>query len=300
MRLTKQGILSDRRASGGDDVIADRPQDSYALLGYWHHRLAAIDEDYTLGDLVSLLRTVADVENLSAVLECDVAAFLADADHPQDVDDERPMQYLQVYNVTELTDYEEDPTQPDESLRWMEDDEAAEQDRLDSGVAALTGERTPMKLVDATSDDPVTGEPALRRLHAPQMHGTWKPPYDLVREFGGWGKWHEPYEGYFGEHPEIDPERYEGAFALDLTPVSHLLNLPLRYNPNVQFRSGSAPGAGELLFETQLTITLGEFLQAIFWEIGFHGSPSDRDEARETLLDRVDAVHRRERHDDNR
>lgn len=129
------------------------------------------------------------------------------------------------------------------------------------------------------------------------MHGRWKPPHDLIREFGGWGKWKEPYEGYFSQHPEIDPQRYEGAFALDFTPLSALLHLPLRYNPKVQFWSGPMRGAGELMFETELTITFGESLRAIFWEIGFHGSPADRDEALESLRERAEAVDRRRDHD---
>jgi hypothetical protein len=47
----------------------------------------------------------------------------------------------------------------------------------------------------------------LRAVRAPKMHGTWNPPYDLVREFSGWRPWREPYAGFFAEHPEIDPER---------------------------------------------------------------------------------------------
>jgi len=301
VRLTRGGILSERRAAGLADAIADRPQDAVALLRYWQQTLTVIDQDYTFGDLVSLLRSVDDIEHLSPILECDVAAFLADADHPGNVGDEQPMQYLQVHNVAELTTYEEDPSQPDEPLDWMDDEEAAERDRLDSGVATLTGGRKPLKLVDATGDDPITGEPTLRRLRSPRLHGRWKPPYDLMREFAGWGRWREPYEGYFIQHPDIDPERYEGPFALDLTPLSTLLHLPLRYNPNVRFWSGPGTGAGDLLFETQLTITFGEFLRAIFWELGFHGSPSDRDEARESLRERVEAVdrHRHECDDDS-
>src|SRR3989304_5837644 len=61
-----------------------------------------------------------------------------------------------------------------------------------------------------------------------------------------------------------------GPYALDFTPVSALLLLPLRYDPRGQFWSGFTGGAGEVLFQTELTITFGELLHAIFWEIGFH------------------------------
>jgi hypothetical protein len=299
MRLTKQGILSDPWPGEETDESADRPQNSLALLRHWHSTLMRIDEDYTFGDLVSLLRNVDDIENLSPMVGCDVAAVLADTDRSWNRDDEEPIQYLQVSNVAELTKYEEDLAHPDEPLRWMDGDEATEQDRLDAGIAMLTGAPKPMRVVDATGDDPITGEPSLRRLHVPRIHGRWIPPYDLRREFEGWGRWEEPYRGYFSQHPEIDPERYEGAFALDFIALSAILHLPLRYRPKVQFWSGPFRGAGELLFETELTITFGEFLRAIFWEIGFHGSPAERDAAFESLRERIEAVDRR-KHQDKR
>ncbi|OGT27632.1 MAG: hypothetical protein A2Z17_03950 [Gammaproteobacteria bacterium RBG_16_66_13] len=44
-----------------------------------------------------------------------------------------------------------------------------------------------------------------------------------------------------------------------------------------------------MLFQTELTITFGELLHAIFWEIGLHGSPVDRDAAWATaMLDRLE------------
>lgn len=299
MRLTKAGILRDQWPETEAGELPHRPQDAFALLEHWHSTLCAIDEDYTFGDLVSLLRGVEDIERLSPMPGCDVAALLAEADRPRTVDDEEPIRYVQVSNVAVLTEYEEDPARRDEPLRWMDDDEAAERDRLDAGVAALTGEPKPLKLVDATGDDPVTGQPALRRLRAPGRHGTWKPPYDLRREFEGWGKWKEPYEGYFRQHPEIDAERYEGAFGLEFTPLTALLHLPLRYNPKVQFWSGPLQGAGEVLFETELTVTFGAFLQAIFAELGFHRSPADRDAALEDLRARGQAIDRLREHDND-
>jgi hypothetical protein len=292
MRLSKEGILHESRAAALAEEGAARPQNVVALLEYWHQSLDVIDEDYTFGDLVSLLRHVQGIGDLSPMLCCDVVAFLADGDRPRDADDEQPIQYLRVCNVVELTKYEPNPSLQDERLDWMDDDEAIEHDRLNAGVTSLTGEKMPMKLVDATGDDPITGKPTRRRLRAPRMHGTWKPPYDLIRSFEGWGKWEEPYQGYFIEHPEIDPERYHGAFALDFTPLSALLHLPLRYDPTVQFWSGGTRGSGDLSFETDLRITFGEFLRAVFWEVGFHGSPSERDDVRQTLRERVAAIER--------
>lgn len=241
MRLSKAGILREWPTSALAEKVADRPRDVAALIEHWHHVLDVIDEDYTFSDLISLLRDVRGVGEMSSMLGCDVVAFLADADRPRQIDDEQPMQSLQVCNVVELTNYEPDPSLPDERLQRlqrMDDEEASEQDRVDAGLASLTGGVKPVKLIDATGDDPITGKPTRHRLRAPRMHGTWKPPYDLTRSCQGWGKWEEPYQGYFIQHPDIDPELYHGAFALEFTPLSALLHLPLRYDPNVQFWSG--------------------------------------------------------------
>jgi hypothetical protein len=280
VRLAKEGILADESPGGGIVTAADRPQNSFALLEYWHASLAGIEEDYTFGDLVSLLRGVDDIENLSPMLQCDVAALLADADRPRTLKDEEPIQYLQVCNVAILTKYEEDASRPDEPLQWLDDDEAAERDRLDAGIATLTKTPTPLKIVDATADDPITGEPLLRRLRAGEQHGTWKAPYELRREFEG--------RGLSADHEE--------AFALDLTPLSALLYLPLRYNPTVRFLSGLPKKADAVLFQTELGITLGDFLFAIFYELGFHGSPATRDEVLELLREREKAIDRRKNH----
>lgn len=165
----------------------------------------------------------------------------------------------------------------------------------DEGLCRLP---EPRQLLDATGDDLITGEPVLLRVRAPSLHGRWHAPYHLTREFVGWGKWDEPYDGYFQEHPEIDPARYEGAFALEFTPLSALVDLPLRYDPKVQFWSGHSASDGELLFETELTITFGEFLHAIFWEVGFLGSPSERDKTQALLRERAERIDRREHTDD--
>jgi hypothetical protein len=43
-----------------------------------------------------------------------------------------------------------------------------------------------------------------------------------------------------------------------------------------------------------VTITFGEFVRAIFWEVGFHGSPSARDEALDVIMERAAAIERDE------
>ena len=47
-----------------------------------------------------------------------------------------------------------------------------------------------------------------------------------------------------------------------------------------------------LLLDTQITITFGEFLSAIFEEIGFFGTPEERADALATIRERADGVRR--------
>jgi hypothetical protein len=149
----------------------------------------------------------------------------------------------------------------------------------------LTGETRPFRIVDATGDDPLTGKPRRRRIIPGTQNGTWIGPYRLDRGFHGWGRWEEPYPGFFAANPEIDPEGYEGGFALELSPVNGLAHLPLRYNPAITFRAGRPEG--NVLLEDRITITFGELVHAVFGELGFMGSPEARDENRAVLDERL-------------
>lgn len=299
MRLTKAGIIDDRPDPETWAQSLIRPATVSQLFDLWHDPVRGIDEDFTLGDLFALLRGVDDIAILSPLLGCDVPAFLAET-HPvtDPILDDHSIQYLVVSNVANLDHYEPDPTIPDEPLEWLDADEADEQDRVDAGVASLTGGGRPYRVVDATGDDPVTGEPVARHLRLPPLHGSWQPPYHIHREFGGWGRWHEPYDGYFAAHPDVDPRNYEGGIAVEFTPLPALQGLPVRYRTEVQFRSRSAGGDERVLFDTHIAITFGELVRAIFWEIGFFGTPACRDEMRSDLRARADAIDRKKTSDD--
>jgi hypothetical protein len=58
----------------------------------------------------------------------------------------------------------------------------------------------------------------------------------------------------------------------------------------MRFSADRVSGVGKVMFETEVTITFGEFVHAIFWELGFHGSPADRDEMRAQVLERAEAI----------
>lgn len=70
--------------------------------------------------------------------------------------------------------------------------------------------------------------------------------------------------------------------------MNQLRDVPLRYEPEVVF-VGS--GAAEE-FRTRIGIALFDFLKAIFYELTFHGSPTERDEVRDELRRRVEEIER--------
>jgi len=263
------------------------PRDVFDLLRFWHCNLASIDPDYTLGDLLSLLRGVEGIENLSRMFCCDLPAFLAEAEREPETRDDGGVRYLEVFNDVSLAKYEEDPSNPDEPMRYV--DEAGEHDPAMDAVHELIGETPPLKIVDATGDDPITGGPVFRRILPGTQNGRWVGPYHIHRGFHGWGHWEEPYPGYFAAHPEIDPETFEGGIAIELSPVNELVHFPLRYNPGIVFRDG-APGGGNVILQDEVTITFGEFVHAVLWELGFMGSPELRDENRAMLDERMDRI----------
>lgn len=281
VRLTKDGL---RRERGGEEETFV-PTDVFELLGAWHCTLEEIDPEYTLGDLCSLLRGAEGIERLDAMLSCDVAAFLAEAEAGPAPGENGGPRFVEVFNTAELTAYEEDPENPDEPGRWIDEDEAAAADAAADALHELIGAPKPLRIVDATRDDPITGKPLRRRLVPGTHNGTWVGPYRVDRGFRGWGRWGEPHPGFFAAHPEIDPAAHEGGFTLSLTPVSHLAHLPLRYDAAVTFGDGRP--AGGVLLETGITLTFGELVHAVFWELGFMGSPEARDENRAFLQERL-------------
>lgn len=108
----------------------------------------------------------------------------------------------------------------------------------------------------------------------------------LRRDFHGWGPWDEPYEGAWEEDPEYPRS---GAISVSLTPVNELLDVPLRYDPEIVFMPARAEEQG-----TRIDITLIEFLKAIFFDLTFYGLPDERDELREELRRRVEEIDRGE------
>lgn len=278
--LTKDGLVRER----GREAETFVPADVFALLGVWHDTVEEIDPEYTLGDLFALLRGAEGIEALSPMLSCDVAAFLAEAERaPGEIDES--IRYLEVYNEVDLTEYQEDPDHPDEPTRYVDDDEAADYNARADALHDLIGGEKPERFVDASSDDPITGKLRLRRVLPGTRNGRWVGPYRIERLLHARGRGEESRPSWSDEHSDFDPT-YEDAFGVDFTPVNQLVHLPVRYDPAVTFPDRRR-GSGEVRLEDRITITFGELVHAIFWELGFLGSPVARDERGAMLHERV-------------
>lgn len=217
VRLTRRGLHHVSTDDGEKRVRIHRPRTTSALLRFWHYHLGGIDKDVTLGDLLALLRGVRNIRALAPLFSCDIEGFLREAEQPAAATS-GDVRYLEVYNVAELSGWEEGPS----------------------------GARV--------------------------SRGRFVPPYKICRGFHGWGPWEFP-DGVDGPS--------EGGIAIEFTPLPELVALPLRYNPKVAFPG--LEGRGNVL-DTEITITFGEFVHAIIWEIGLFGSPGDRNEKRHEIL----------------
>lgn len=105
----------------------------------------------------------------------------------------------------------------------------------------------------------------------------------ISREFHGWGLW--------PEETEMAGNVIKGPVAIEFIPLPDLLRHELRYNSRLEIYAEERPRAWtNIVARISVDITLGDLLQAIFWEIGFHGSPQRRDEACQEWEDRRDEL----------
>jgi hypothetical protein len=109
----------------------------------------------------------------------------------------------------------------------------------------------------------------------------------LYRELSGWGPWDEPYDGAWAKDPDY-PRR--GSINVSMTPVNQLLQVPLRYDPELIF--WRAPGVEA--YRTRIDITFLDFIKAIFYDLTFYGPPAERDAMRDELQRRVEEIDRGE------
>lgn len=291
MILSKKGIETKEwippafeGAEGYYESTFHTPTRAHEFFKFWHHQLDKIDDDYTLGNLVGLLRPLDEVTILilSSMCGLDLKLFLEEAAKPIAVERSKDIDFLEVSNRCELSTYQKDPTKPDTPIDWLSDEEAEEEEEKDEAIAEITGGKPPMAIFDGTGDDPITGKPKSTRLRLGEMHGKWVGPYYLLRDFHGWGHWSEPYPGAI-ELDGFDPN-FKGGISLSFTPINELLEYPLRYNNRLEMRDDLYKG--NVLVSDGINITFGEFVHAVLWEIGFYGDPESRDEAGDEILER--------------
>jgi putative addiction module component (TIGR02574 family) len=148
-------------------------------------------------------------------------------------------------------------------------------------LSAIIGEQ-----VTPILDEARRGPVAQREdpVHFLRVHNQHHDGY-LLRQLDAWGTWHEQYDT-----PEAAAGVREGWVSVSLTPVNKLLDVPLRYDPELAFRNQS----NEIAYRTEIDITLIDFLKAIFDDLTFYGAPEARDATRHEIQRRLDEIERGE------
>lgn len=251
------------------------------LLHLWHWPLEAIDPEFTLGDLAQLLGRLDNVDALSVLLHSPVGEVLEYAGG-EGLAAECPMRFLEVCNVANPTRYHPDPDKPDVPFQIIGEDGSAEAEDVQGVALDAEGRGT---LISVSDPDSLTGKVAVSRMIAAERHGVWGGPCHITRTFQGWGPL-DPAPA--GAAPDADRE--EGAYSLFFTVLPEVAHLPLRYNPELVF----GPGVGGDAVTHQVTITVGEFLYAVFHELGFNGPPENRVAMRAAVREQLGEFHRGE------
>lgn len=251
VELTPRGVV----VHTGGDPEPYEVSDAADLLHLWHWRLEAIDPHFTLGDLAQLVRAADGIDVFSVLLNTPLDEVLehAGAERPNP---QWPLRYLEVCNVAVPTCYH-----PDVPFQMIADDGSV----IGHEVRAAP-DAGPLEILIAVRDaDELTGNVEISRVVAPERHGSWGGPYHVTRMLRGLGV---PDRGVPDGERSSGEVRYDLFFAV----FPELAHLPLRYNPEVIFEGWGREG----VLAAQVAITVGEFLYAVFWGLGFNGSPENR------------------------
>lgn len=296
--IETENWVKPRNAKGFYRANITSPKGAADLFALWH-KTVKVSDSYKLGDLFNLLRNLdpGAQELVGVTCDMDLPAFLEESLKPssrsEEVDPgETKIEFLVVSNSAEYTQYEEDPARPDTNMRFAspDDDEVAQIDEAAEALSHLTGDRE-RKAFIAPSESGGEAE----RIILPELNGKWVGPYKLSRDFGGWGPIGEPWGGAIASG---DWEAgATGAISPAFMAVSELAGLSLRYDPRIAFygdihtRLKDDPQAiAKPLFEDGISITLGEFVHAVLWEIGWYGAPEQRDARASELGERLDGL----------
>lgn len=143
----------------------------------------------------------------------------------------------------------------------------------DRELEPYTGEYSPegfeyLELYQSWEKDSLTGE--LTGLHRLEFHGVGF----VLREDIMDGDW------------LVHEKGSRIPYALDYMPVQQLLNLPLRYNPDITIGQGlpGMGGAGGKVDKVRCSEpTLGQVIHGVLWELSFNGGPEATQAAAERL-----------------
>ena len=92
------------------------------------------------------------------------------------------------------------------------------------------------------------------------------------------------------EIAKMEAEGYRQGYAVEFTPINNLADYPIRISDKLHITDYNASPKDDMDNDIDLipTITLMELLYWTFWELSFLGSPEDRNEEGEVLLQRVE------------
>lgn len=94
------------------------------------------------------------------------------------------------------------------------------------------------------------------------------------------------------EIAKLREEGYRQAYAVEFTPIYNLADYPIKLSNKLHITDYDADPRDNMDMDVDMTpsITLIELLYGIFWELSFLGSPEERDEKNEDLMQRVQDI----------
>lgn len=119
----------------------------------------------------------------------------------------------------------------------------------------------------------------------------------IGNDFVGYGELAKDEKEYWDQHPEKRRPKYT-RYSLSLSPMNTIAHLPVRLEDDfdiVEMTRGVKGDLDRLNCSRQLTLL--DILDAIYWDISFHGGPQDAEDFKEELGDRVASCkHEMKRH----
>lgn len=92
---------------------------------------------------------------------------------------------------------------------------------------------------------------------------------------------------YMNDSISVDGQGEKDTYAIDFSPLSELLDLPLNLN-NAEVLTTSYSSTKKTKFakaEYEADFTLWEVLHSVIWELSFHGIPKERDKNGQHILE---------------